>query len=102
MAAKVNLQATRGVNKAKDLGAAAARSLPPNARTTINPQEVFKRLERFHGIDAKTASERLHQIKPQTGHGAADNVGFDLTGNVYDDLGNWLGSLTEGGAKVAR
>jgi hypothetical protein len=27
----------------------------------------------------------------------ADDVVFDLTGNVYDSGGNWLGSLTAGG-----
>ena len=88
-----------GRASAKSLGAAAARS---NARTTTNAAEVFRRLERFHGIDPATASERLHQIKAATGRGPADNVIFDLTGNIYDELGNWIGSLTEGGARLAR
>jgi RHS repeat-associated protein len=74
----------------------------PNARTTTNAAEIFRRLERFHGIDPVTASERLHDIKRTAGHGPADNVIFDLTGNIYDQIGNWIGSLTQGGAKVVR
>jgi len=96
--------ATKGasfVNKAKDLGAAAQR-LGSGARTTTNAAEVFRRLETFHGIDPALASERLHQIKDAAFHGGADNVIFDLTGNVYDELGNLIGSLTEGGAKLPR
>ena len=86
----------------RSLGAAAARTLPSNARTTTNAVEVFSRLERFHGIDPAVASERLHEIKAAAGHGAADNVIFDLTGNIYEQDRNWIGSLTEGGAKAAR
>jgi len=70
-----------------------------DARTVTDPGEVYRRLEKYHGIDPNLASERLHQIKPETGHGASDNVIFDLSGNVYDQSGNWLGSLTEGGSK---
>jgi RHS repeat-associated protein len=66
-------------------------------RSTIDPDEVFRRLAEFHGIDPNTASQRLHDIKGAAGYGAADNVSFDLTGNVYGKDGSWLGSLTQGG-----
>jgi hypothetical protein len=42
------------------------------------------------------------EIKAAAGHGTADNVIFELTGNIYDRLGHWIGSLTEGAAKAAR
>lgn len=75
----------------------AATRLPANARTTIDPQEVYRRLERYNGIDPVKASDRLHEIKRSAGFGAADNVIFDLSGNVYDQAGNLIGSLTVGG-----
>ncbi|KJS02307.1 MAG: hypothetical protein VR68_03225 [Peptococcaceae bacterium BRH_c4a] len=78
-------------------------TLPSNARVLENPQEVYRRLEQYHGIDPKVASERLHQIKANAVRGADDNVLFDMTGNVYDPVTReWLGSLTEGGAKFIR
>lgn len=73
--------------------------LPSNARSTTNVSEIFRRLERYNGIDPRLASERLHQIKAVTGRGPDDNVLFDLSGGVYDPINRtWLGSLTEGGA----
>jgi hypothetical protein len=61
--------------------------------------EVFRRVANFHGIDSVRASQRLHEIKKAAGRGPADDVLFDLTGNVYDpDTRQWLGSLTQGGA----
>ena len=86
----------------RSLGAAEFKpyTLPENARRTTNPNEIFSRLEKFNGIDPKLASKRLHEIKAATGRGGADNVLFDLSGGVYDPKTlNWLGSLTEGGAK---
>jgi hypothetical protein len=75
-----------------------AGQLPSHARRTTDEQEVFRRLEKFHGIDAVTASDRLHEIKRQAGRGADDNVIFDLTGGVYDPNSlESLGTLTEGG-----
>ena len=81
-----------------------ADQLPSNARrlSLADPssKELYRRLERFHGIGAALASERLHAIKEHFGYRANDNVLFDLTGNIYDpDTLEWLGSLTEGGAK---
>jgi hypothetical protein len=78
-------------------------TLPNNARTTTNPDEVFKHLQTECGIDPKIASERLHQIKSATGKGPADNVLFDWSGGVWDPVTRrWLGSLTAGGAKRLR
>ncbi len=75
-----------------------AQSLPPNARRTRDEEEVFRRLERYHGIEQALASRRLHGIKQQAGRQADDPVLFDLTGNVYDPATlEWLGGLTEGG-----
>jgi hypothetical protein len=81
-----------------------ADSLPTHARrfseAESSSDEVFRRLERFHGIDPNLASDRLHAIKRISGRAAMDNVIFDLTGNVYDPLTlEWLGSLTEGGSQ---
>jgi RHS repeat-associated protein len=92
---KLGEKAVEGVKAAT--AAKAANKLPANARTTIDPQEVYRRLEKFHGIDPAKAGDRLHDIKKSAGLGPADNVVFDLTGNVYDKGGNWLGSLTAGG-----
>jgi hypothetical protein len=73
--------------------------LPPHARRTSDVREVFRWLAKYHGIEAQTASDRLHLLKEAAGRGPADNVVFDLTGNVYDpDTLLGLGSLTEGGA----
>jgi len=61
---------------------------------------VYDHLEDYHGIDRNLAGERLHAIKPGWGVGAAEDVVFDLTGNVYDAVtGEWIGSLTAGGAR---
>ena len=76
--------------------ARSGRYLPLNARTSTNPQEIFRRLDRYHGVDPATASNRLHDIKSAAGRGAADNVIFDLTGNVYDPATrSWLGTMTQ-------
>jgi len=81
----------------------AQLKLPTSARTTTEAAEIFRRLERFHGISEKLASQRLHAIKEAAGRGPSDNVLFDLTGNVYNPATReWLGSLTQGGAKVLR
>jgi hypothetical protein len=48
---------------------------------------------------------RLLHILGNTGdyRGPADNVIFDMTGNVYDPVTKeWLGSLTQGGAKTIK
>lgn len=81
-------------------GKQTRHDLPARARTTTNVDTVFARLERFNGIDRHLASERLHELKAAFGRGGADNVLFDLSGNVYDpQTKEWLGSLTAGGAK---
>jgi hypothetical protein len=76
---------------------------PDNAQTITDNKTVFNQLKKHHGIDPKIASERLHEIKRISGRGPADNVIFDKTGNVYDPVTKeWLGSLTQGGAKNIR
>jgi len=73
---------------------------PDTGRRTREAAEVFRRLERYHGIPESLSSDRLHAIKEALGRGGADNVLFDLTGNVFDpETGEWLGSLTQGGGK---
>ena len=59
-------------------------TLPSNARRTANEDEIFWRLEKYHGVDKHKASELLHEIKQASGRGGSDNVLFDLTGGVYD------------------
>jgi hypothetical protein len=81
-----------------------ADKLPSNARRLSQKESsaraIFGRLERFHGINPELASDRLHAIKAKSGLAAGDNVIFDLTGNVYDPTTlEWLGTMTEGGAK---
>jgi hypothetical protein len=69
------------------------------ARYTTDVELVFERLTRFHGIERNLASDRLHQIKRLHGLGSDEEVIFDYTGNVYDQLtADHLGSLTQGGA----
>ena len=70
-------------------------TLPHNAKTYTDVDEVFRRLELYQRVDPNVASERLHQIKKAAGRGPDDNVIFDATGNVYDPVTReWLGYLT--------
>ena len=78
---------------------ALVRTLPEKARTITNPEHIYEHLADYHGIDPALASQRLHEIKPAAGLSGTDDVIFDRTGNVYDQSGLWIGSLTEGGAK---
>ena len=72
--------------------------LPARARTYGDFDEAAAHLERFHGIDPRVASARLHAIKDEFGLSGADHVLIDRTGNVYDPVTReWLGSLTQGG-----
>ncbi len=78
--------------------------LPGNARALTGKsgvQEVFRRLQQNHGINPKLASKRLHEFKANLGYPPDADLLFDLTGNVFDPKTlEWLGSLTEGGAKA--
>ena len=77
--------------------------LAKNARILTESSDVFKHLEKYNGIDPRLASDRLHEIKKASGRGGADNVIFDMTGNVYDPITKeWLGSLTQGGAQAVK
>jgi hypothetical protein len=46
-------------------------------------ERCFAHLERWHGIDRYTASDRLHCIKQRAGVGPAENVVFGHTGDVF-------------------
>ena len=73
------------------------KGLPNNARSTKSFDEIAKRLNDNCGIDPNLASERLHKLKEITGRGGADNVIFDMSGNVYDSVTRELiGTLTRG------
>ncbi|MEX0781244.1 MAG: hypothetical protein WD557_01245 [Dehalococcoidia bacterium] len=68
-------------------------------RYTYDVEEIYRRLEVFHGISRATASERLHRIKRSASLPPDFATCFDLTGNAYSsEGGDWLGSLTVGGA----
>ena len=59
---------------------------------------AFQHLERFHGVDPKVASNRLHVLKRQAGLGPADDAIIGRTGDVYNPYtGERLGSLTDPG-----
>lgn len=79
------------------------QGLPSDARLLTDESEVFRSLERHQGIPQETASRRLHQIKDDfggmRGYGEDHGVVFDATGNVYHPTtGEWMGTLTAGGA----
>jgi RHS repeat-associated protein len=60
------------------------------------PQQAYKHLQKYHGLDPNTASERLHRIKAASGLGAADDVAIGRTGDVYNAAtGERIGSLTD-------
>jgi hypothetical protein len=83
-----------------NMGACPPRPLPAKVKGITNVEEVYQRLEKYNGISRQVASERLHAIKKAAGRGPDDNVLFDKSGGVYDPrTREWLGSLTEGGAK---
>lgn len=72
-------------------------------RTTRDVEQVFRHLEKYHGIDRRLASERLHDIKFKNGLPNDMDLIFDMTGNVYSPTRlELLGSLTQGGAKLVR
>jgi hypothetical protein len=73
------------------------------ARTTRDVEQVFRHLEKYHGIDRRLASERLHDIKSKNGLPNDTDLIFDMTGNVYSPTTlELLGSMTQGGAKLIR
>ena len=45
------------------LGHNECEVLPKNARRTSDEDEIFRRLEKYHGVDEHTASDLLHEIK---------------------------------------
>jgi len=73
------------------------------ARTTRDVEQVFRHLEKYHGIDRWLASDRLHDIKLKNGLPNDTDLIFAMIGNVYSPTTlELLGSMTEGGAKLIR
>jgi RHS repeat-associated protein len=72
--------------------------LPGRARTFNSFDDAAAHLKRYHGVDPRDASARLHAIKNSSGLRGDENVLIDRTGNVYDSVTRErLGSLTRGG-----
>jgi RHS repeat-associated protein len=75
--------------------------LPDDAKTHATPELAYEHLKEHHGIDPNLASERLHAIKDGAGLAPNDNVLISKTGGIYAPVSReYLGSLTEGGAKT--
>ncbi|NJN61637.1 MAG: hypothetical protein HC795_09040 [Coleofasciculaceae cyanobacterium RL_1_1] len=69
-------------------------------RVTTEFETIANHLRKYCGIGRMLSSKRLHQIKLNHGLGGADNVVFDFSGGIYNrDSREFLGSLTEGGAR---
>jgi len=99
----LQVAARMGLIKPDDVAKATRKAGTNAGRRLSDFDTVAKHLQKHHGIDPKLASQRLHDIKKATGRGGADNVIFDMTGNVFDPkTGERLGSLTEGGAKIIK
>jgi hypothetical protein len=82
------------------IGGPEFRMLPEAARVTTKASTAFAHVARFNGIPRWLASDRLHAIKRAAGLGGADNVLFDFSGGIWhSETREWLGSLTEGGAR---
>jgi hypothetical protein len=75
----------------------------PFGAKRFGPSEIdamYAQIEAHHGIKPELARKRLHELKDHYGHRGDENLVFDYTGNAYDPVTlEWLGSLTEGGAK---
>ena len=69
--------------------------LPSNARSTTNFDEVQRRLSLYHGIDEFTSSNRLHALKELFNIPSSYDLVFDLTGGVYYQNGEQIGTLTQ-------
>ena len=80
--------------------AKASVKLSNKAKTFSKFDDLARHLKKYHGIDPKLASKRLHEIKKAAGYAGKDVI-LDRTGNVYNPVTKELiGSLTEGGAKA--
>ena len=72
----------------------------PRHVATYPIDNVYGHLEKYHGIAAHLASERLHTIKADNALPADFDLLFDRTGNVYrSDDRTFIGSLTFGGKR---
>jgi hypothetical protein len=88
-----------GSIKCLDDAGDACRKLPipgdpfrgPNA-----PQDAFKHLEKYSGLDPNVVSKRLHNLKEIGELGPADDLVIGRTGDVYNAAtGEHLGRLTD-------
>jgi RHS repeat-associated protein len=68
---------------------------------TKNIDLVYKNLEAHHGIDKALAKQRLHDIKYGSGNGFRPDTDmyFDMTGGVYGPYGEYIDTMTAGGAR---
>ena len=62
----------------------------PNAAT-----QAFAHLAKYHGVRKEVASTRLHTLKARALLRPNDSVVIGRTGDVYDEAGERLGSLTD-------
>ena len=70
----------------------------PTRVSTYPIDHVYRHLEKYHGIAAHVASNRLHKIKEVNRPPADFDLLFDITGNVFrTDDRTHIGSLTAGG-----
>jgi hypothetical protein len=74
---------------------------PLSKRVATYPiDNVYKHLEKYHGISKHLASDRLHRIKTDNGLPPDFDLLIDRTGNAYrSDDRTYVGSLTSGGKK---
>ena len=70
----------------------------PEHVATYPIEQVYKHLEKYHGISQHVASTRFHRIKAENSLPADFDLLIDRTGNVYrSDDRTLIGSLTSGG-----
>jgi hypothetical protein len=62
----------------------------PNAAT-----QAFAHLAKYHGVRKAVSSARLHTLKARALLKPNDSVVIGRTGDVYDEAGERLGSLTD-------
>ncbi|HWL35055.1 MAG TPA: DUF6531 domain-containing protein [Frankiaceae bacterium] len=87
----------RGVTANGERGSIGFGELPRNAKTFADFDEAAAHLQRYHGVDPRTASARLHSIKAENGFRGDDNLLIDRTGNVFNPFTRErLGTLTQG------
>ena len=75
-------------------------NLPDNflngGRWSDNFSFIAERLSQYHGVSVDTASDNLHAIKNHYNLPGSYNCIFDYTGGVYNQNGDYIGSLITG------